>query len=112
MTILLIIIAIGILMFALLYGPFKTWSVKRRKYPYIGSTGETYSAIVLFTSPRTGVVINQNDSLFQIGYTSDGWEEQEFRIIGDQAEATAKLEVITAARTYGDVACYFAIERI
>jgi hypothetical protein len=52
---------------------FKHRSFKNRKYPYIGATGKRYSAIVVFTSSFTGVVIGQNESLFSVGYTSSGW---------------------------------------
>lgn len=72
---------------------------KNRKYPYIGANGDRYSPVIVFTAPFTGVVIKKKESLWTVGYTSDGWEEKEFSIVGNRSEALAKLEELKSMQT-------------
>lgn len=51
----------------------KTVEKRVSKYPYLGQFA--HGTIILFTAKTTGVVV-QSKNLNEIGYYSDGWQEE------------------------------------
>jgi len=64
-------------------------SDKKDYYPYIGHFKHHENEFaVLFSAPRTGIVIHETSGEYEIGHVSDVWMEDEFCVFHGTIELT------------------------